>query len=380
MNRDAKQFLIGLLTTPSPSGSEQRVQHAVYEYAKGFADTIEPDVHGNLLIGINTQAKRRVLLAGHCDQIGFLVKHIDADGYLTIEALGGADEGVLPGAQVIVLSKHGSLPGVVARKVSHLQTKQEKNNVPLLSEMWVDIGAKDRKDAQARVCAGDYVVFRLGVQEMANNLLVSPGLDNKAGLFVALETLRTCANSELDIALYVVSTVQEEIGARGAATATNALRPDVGLAIDVTIATDDPGGPKNTSLPCRLGHGPTISSGPNTNPMIARLLREAAERAQIPYQLAPSGELEGNDSKAIQVSDSGIATASVGIPNRNMHTPIEVCSLDDLDATVRLVSEFARRLRHDTELRPFYFADDTEQRDQDLNKDGQRADMSASAT
>jgi tetrahedral aminopeptidase len=353
MDRKSQDFLYELLRTPSPSGSEQRLQHAIESHAKRFADVIEPDLHGNLLLGVNTSAKRRVLLAAHCDQIAFMVSSISDQGLITFEPLGGADEGVLPGTNVVIHSEQGAVPGVLARKVSHLQSKEEMNKVPLLSQMWIDIGAIDEHDARERVKPGDCISFRLEVTELANRFISAPGLDNKAGLFVALEALRCCSLQDLDVGLYVASTVQEEIGLRGAQTVGFKLAPEVALAIDVTLATDDPSAPPK-SVPCRMGKGPTISSGPNTNPHIGRLLRAAAERKDIPFQPAPTAKLEGNDAKNLQVVRGGVATASIGIPNRNMHTPVEVCSLQDIENTILLVCEFVKSLRHDTELRPFY--------------------------
>jgi putative aminopeptidase FrvX len=353
MDAKSREFFEQLLTSPSPSGFEQKVQHLVHRRCREFVEYAEPDLHGNLILGINTKAERRVLLASHCDQIGFLIKHIDADGFLIVESLGGEDDGVLPGSQVVVHGGQKDVPGVFAKRASHLQSKSEREHVPLLKDMWIDIGAKDRADAQKLVQIGNPISFRLKATPLLNNLICAAGLDNKAGLFVALEVLRLCAKERLDIALYVASTVQEEVGLRGAATASAALQPHVGLAIDVTIATDDPGAKKD-SVPCRLGGGPNISQGPNTNPYLSRLLRDAAHRADIRFQPAPTGELEGNDSKAIQVAGAGVATASVGIPTRNMHTPTEVCSLEDIEGAIRVVATFVQSLRSQIDFRPFY--------------------------
>ncbi len=169
--------------------------------------------------------------------------------------------------------------------------------------------------------------------------------------------MRQCAQSGCRTGLYVVSTVQEEIGARGAATATNKLSPDVGIAVDVVPATDDPGYdlPPQQYVPCKLRGGPTISTGPNTNKVVEKMLVDAAARLHLPYQPDPSGKTAANDARAIQVSDSGVAAASVGIPQRNMHTQVEIVSLADLSNAVRLLVEFIQSVDEQTDFRPFYF-------------------------
>jgi tetrahedral aminopeptidase len=352
---DARGFLNQLLTTPSPSGGEQTIQRVIHDYARKWTDCVEPDVHGNLILGTNTHSKRRVMLAAHCDQVGFMVKHIDPDGFITVEGIGGTDDGVLLGANVVIHTPTGSVDGVFGKKPGHLQSKAEKERVPLLDEMWIDIGAKNKADAEGRVQLGNYVTYRLGVTELGGRHIASPGLDNKAGLFVALEALRRCSQGKLNVALYVVSTVQEEVGLRGVHTATTALGPAVGVAIDTTLATDNPGGGKVTSVPCKLGRGPCISHGPNTNPVVEQLLISAAQDHRIPYQLAPSGELEGNDARQMQVEGAGVATAALSIPLRNMHTQSEIVHLDDLESAISVVTAFVQSIAEETDFRPFHW-------------------------
>jgi endoglucanase len=188
-------------------------------------------------------------------------------------------------------------------------------------------------------------------------LIAAPGLDNKAGLFVCLEALRQCADAGCESGFYVVSTVQEEIGSRGASTATSKLSPDVGIAVDVIPSTDDPGYdmPVQQYVPCKLNAGPTISTGPNTNPVVGRMLVDAAARCGVQYQPDPSGNTAANDSRVMQIADSGVAVASVGIPQRNMHTQVEIVSLQDIDHSVKLIVEFVKAVKDDTDFRPFYF-------------------------
>src|SRR3954471_1465471 len=286
MEPSGKQFLFELLRTPSPTGWEQPIQRKIYDRFKGVAHSLEPDIHGNLILSINPQAKRKIMLAGHCDQIGFLVKYISPDGYIYLDKLGGADSGVMLGERLIIHAKGGPIEAVVGRKPVHLQQGAEVQQIPVGNKIWLDVGAVSGKQVEERVTVGDYVTFKLDVLELQGDLIAAPGLDNKAGLFVCLEALRQCASSGCKVGLHVVCTVQEEIGSRGAATATNKLSPDVGIAVDVIPATDDPGYdlPPQQYVPCKLRGGPTISTGPNTNPVVERMMIDAARRLGVAWQ------------------------------------------------------------------------------------------------
>jgi endoglucanase len=357
MNSHNRELLYDLLCTPSPTGSEQILQRKIYDRFKDIAHSIEPDVHGNLILAINPDARRKVMLAGHCDQIGFLVKYISPEGYIYLDSLGGTDSGVILGSVLVIHTQSGPIEGVVGRKPLHLQQGPEVQQIPVKNKIWLDIGAKDEQEVRERIKLGDYVTFPLQITELHNDLIAAPGLDNKAGLFVCLETLRLCAEAGCNIGLYVVSTVQEEIGSRGASTATSKLSPDVGIAVDVVPATDDPGYdlPPQQNIPCNLGCGPTISTGPNTNPVVEKMLVDAAGRLNCSFQPDPSGQTFANDGRVIQVADSGVAVASVGIPQRNMHTQVEIVALRDLDNTVQLLVEFVQSVDEHTDFRPFYF-------------------------
>jgi endoglucanase len=357
MDQPQKDFLFELLRTPSPTGWEQPIQRVIHGRYKDIAYTIEPDIHGNLTLAINPKAKRKVMLAGHCDQIAFLVKYVSPEGYIYLDTIGGTDYGVILGEHLVIHTRTGPIEGVVGRKPVHLQEGSEIQSIPAGSKIWLDIGAKNKNEVAERVHLGDYVTFRLNVLELGNGMISAPGLDNKAGLFVCLETLRRCAEAGCEVGLYVASTVQEEIGSRGAATVTSRLSPDVGIAVDVIPATDDPGYdlPPQRYVPCKLHAGPTISTGPNTNQVVEQMLITAAQQRQLPWQADPSGKTAANDARIIQIADSGVAVASVGIPQRNMHTQVEIVALADLDNTVELLVEFVRSVKDDTDFRPFYF-------------------------
>jgi endoglucanase len=350
---DSKDFLHELLLTPSPTGREQRIQRVVRERMKRYSTSIETDLHGNVIVGINTKAPRKVMLAGHCDQIGLMVRHITNEGFIYVAALGGMDLGVLHGARVTIHGEKGAVEGVIGRKPIHHQSSEERERLKSdIDKIWIDIGAKTKRDADKRVAIGDPVTFQLSILEMANGLVCSPGLDDKVGLFVAMEVLRRCAEGKINVALYSVSTVQEEIGLRGATTSAYSIHPEVGIAIDVTHASDNPGSENPKATPCKLGSGPTITSGPNTNPVVEKLLKDSAKKTKSPFQPAPSTRPLGNDAGSIQIARGGVAAASIGIPNRYMHTQAEICSYKDLEAAIDILAHFVSSINAKTDFRP----------------------------
>lgn len=353
LEKEPREFLESLLNTPSPTGFEERIQRVVRKRMTKYADSIESDLHGNLIVALNPKAKKRVMLAGHCDQIGFMVTHITSDGFIYVSALGGIDAGVLQGTKVTIYGEKGAVDGVFGRKPIHMQGADERSQMKLdISKCWIDIGAKSKKEAEKMVAIGDSATFKLGVMQLGNDFICAPGLDDRVGLFVVMEALRLCKGSKLNVGLFAVSTVQEEVGLRGASTAAYTIDPEVGIAVDVTHASDNPANENAKSVPCKLGAGPTICRGPNVNPIVERMLIASAKKGKIGFQHSPSSKLLGNDANAIQVARGGIAAGSVGIPNRYMHTQVEVCSLKDLENSAKLLANFVKSISANTDFRP----------------------------
>ena len=353
MEKESREFLYDLLNTPSPTGFEQKIQKKVRGRMERYADSIDSDLHGNLYISLNPKAEKKVMLAGHCDQIGFMVTHISPEGFISVSPLGGIDVGVMPGALVTIYASKGPITGVVGRKPIHQQEPDERKSLKLdIEKMWVDVGGKSRKEIEKIVEIGDPVTYKLGVTEMMNGLISAPGLDDRVGLFVAMEALKLCRDSKLSVGLVGVSTVQEEVGLRGATTSAFRIQPEVGIAIDVTHASDSPVTEKKNVPPCVLGKGPTICRGPNVNPVVEKMLVAAAKKKRIPYQPAPSSRLLGNDANAIQIAGPGVAAASIGIPNRYMHTQVEVCHLSDIENAAKLLAVFVNGIKPKTDFRP----------------------------
>jgi endoglucanase len=292
------------------------------------------------------------MFAGHCDQIGLLVQHIDSDGFLYAQTIGGWDPQVLIGQKMLIWTATGPVNGIIARKAIHLLTEEERKQVVKLKDMWIDIGAKDKEDAAKLVRIGDPITMDLGFRPMLNNMASATAMDDKCGLWVVMEAARRAAAKSLDCALFAVSTVQEEIGLRGATTSTYAIDPHVGIAVDVTHATDCPTIDKKSEGDVKLGAGPVIYRGPNMNPVVVERLMKIAGEANIPYQPAASGRATGTDANTMQISRGGVATALVSIPNRYMHSPVEMISLDDIDRAADLLAAFACDLTATDEFIP----------------------------
>jgi len=352
VRKESYEFLKSLQETPSPSGFEQQVQRIIRRRMKPHADTIETDVHGNVIVAINPKGTPRVMLAGHCDQIGMMVNYIDDKGFLFVLAIGGIDPSVVPGSRVTVHTRNGPVDGVIGRKAVHMMKPDERGQKVELREMWVDLGAKDKKEAEQVVAVGDPVTFRLGMTHLAGDLVSSPAFDNRCGTFVVMEALRLCSIRKPRCAVFAVSTVQEEIGLRGVRTAAYGLDPQVGIAVDVTHATDYPDTDKRVHGDVKIGGGPAISTGANINPKLEQMFFETAKSKGIAVQreAAPGGT--GTDANALQLTRSGVATALVSIPNRYMHTPVEVVSLSDLEAAAKLVAETVLRIDRRTSFVP----------------------------
>jgi len=352
LRKKSYDFLKKILETPSPSGFEQPVQRIVRSYIKPVADSVTTDVHGNVVAGLNVKGTPRVMLAGHCDQIGLMVKYIDEQGFIFVVSIGGIDPSVLPGSRVIIYTKHGPVDGVIGRRPIHVLKPEERGAKVEMRELWVDIGVKDKKRAEQVVSVGDPVTFRLELVPLGGDLVTSPAFDNKVGTFVVMEALRLCSSKKMAASLFAASTVQEEIGLRGATTSAYGVDPQVGIAVDVCHATDYPDIDKRTIGDVKIGAGPTIVTGPNVNPKLEELLIKTAKAKRIPFQMEASPRGTPTDANAMQLTRAGVATALIGIPNRYMHTQVEVVSLSDLESAAKLIAETVAIIQNRTNFIP----------------------------
>lgn len=340
MQDSALQFLKRLLAAPSPSGYERPVQDVIREYASTFAKDVRTDWHGNVTVSVNPSGSPRIMLAGHCDQIGLLVKHIDDRGFLWVHAIGGWDPQVLLGQDVQVWTKSGPVAGVIARKPIHLQSPDDRKVIPEIKNLWVDIAVKDGEEARSLVSIGDPITVVLGYREMRNGLAAAPGMDNKVGAWTVISAAERVSRGNPKAAVFAVSTVQEEIGLRGVQTSAHQLDPQLGIVVDVTHATDCPTIEENQYGRIKLGNGPVLYRGPNVNPVVFEMLSKQASALKIPVQVNGLATAASNDAAQLQLSRGGVATGLVCIPNRYMHSPVEMVSLNDLDHAAELIAQF----------------------------------------
>jgi endoglucanase len=328
------------------------VQDLVRAWAHSYADEVRTDRHGNVIAAVHPEGQPRIMLAGHCDQIGLMVQHIDDNGFLYVQPIGGWDMQILLGQKLTVWTKEGGLAGVLSRKAPHLLTNDERNKVPQFTDIWVDIGVQDRKEAEAIVTPGDPVTLELGLRQLRNGMVTSPGLDDKVGVWTVMEALRLLHGKPLQAAVYCVSTVQEEIGLRGAMTSAYGIHPALGIAVDVCHATDTPGNEKKQLGDTRVGSGPVVFRGPNISPRVFEGLENTAKVQAIPVQVRGAPRATGTDANAIQLSREGVATGLVSIPNRYMHSPVEIVCLDDLERAARLLAEFCASVTPEMDWTP----------------------------
>jgi len=355
MEESSREFLSSLLAAAGPAGHEVRAARIWRARAEEFGAKVRVDAAGNSLATVHRRGSGRpkVMLAGHIDEIGLIVTSIDEKGYASVEGLGSWDPTVLAGQRVSILTRHGDVRGVIGRKPAHLMTADELSKAPRLQDLWIDIGARDRADAQNAIRVGDPVVIDASVVELRGGRIASRALDNRAGAFVVIEALRLLATDPAPLAeVTAVATTGEEAGFVGAAAGAFGIEPDVAIAVDVTFSNDDPGGEPKVSGEHPLGSGAAIGRWAGANLALTDLLIRSAEEEGIPYTIEAMGKRSGTDADAILRVRAGIPSALVSVPLRYMHTPVEVASLDDLTACARLLAAACRRLGPDTELRP----------------------------
>lgn len=350
-------FLRSLLDSPGPSGFETAPARVWRSEAEWFADRVETDVHGNSVATLNPDGHPRVMLAGHIDEIGLMVTHIDDDGFLYLDGIGGWDSQVLVGQRLRILTRAGEVVGVIGKKPIHLMKQEDREKVSKLEDLWIDIGAAGRDEAVRRgVRVGDPAVIDARLVELGGRRIASRSIDNRIGAFVVLEVLRHLARGGRRPAASIaaVATVQEEIGHKGggARTSAYAVDPQVAIVVDVTFATDTPGIEKKQVGEHRLGSGPVLSRGSASHAVLVERLAEIAEAEGIPFTLQAAPRSTSTDADAIYLSRHGVPTAVVSVPNRYMHSPNEIVSLDDLDATIRLIAAFCERLTPDADFTP----------------------------
>ena len=352
LSPSALAFLKRLLDAPGPSGFEMLAGRSWRAEAETFADKVRVDVAGNCMAEINPGGTPTILIDGHIDEIGVIVQYIDDEGFLYISPIGGWDAQVLVGQRIRFIAAAGDVIGVVGRKAVHVMKDNDREQGVKFADLWVDIGAQNRAEAEARISIGDPGVIDSRAHDFPGNRIVSRSIDDRIGAFAALEALRRYAEKPGSARVVAAATTQEEIAwtGGGALVATNSVRPKLGIVIDVTHATDHPHIEKKEIGDLRLGGGPILGRGALLSPIAFELCRAAARAKNIPFAVHAVGRDTSTNADAIFIAQEGVATALISIPNRYMHSPNEMVSLDDVDHTAELVAEVCRMVDSTTDF------------------------------
>ncbi len=310
-------------------GFESEIRELVRGEMEKHADEVRVDRMGNV-IGVIRGGERRVMLAAHMDQIGFMVKAITDDGYLIISPIGGIHTAVLRSTVVRIRTERGFIQGVIGEKPPHLGKEQKKME---FKDLRVDIGADSKKEAEKLVSVGDVGSFETRYMEL-NGKIVANSLDDRVGVYTLLKVMEKV---ESDATLYFVATVQEEIGLKGARTSSFGIAPDIGIAVDVTHATMP--GVSKEEVPVEIGKGPVLSVGAVAHPAVYRHMLSVAKKKKIPYQVEANPSWSGTDADIIQLARDGVAAGVVSIPERYMHSGVELISEKDLKNAIKLIRE-----------------------------------------
>jgi putative aminopeptidase FrvX len=353
MRDESLSFLRTLVNTPSPVGHEVRGQRVWLDYAAQFADETFSDAYGNCVAVLNKGGSPRLMLAGHADEIAMAVNYIDEEGYVYVRKMGGVNAAISKAQRVVIHTRGGPVKGVVGNVAPHLMKEDKDPKPPKMHELFIDLGVKGRKEAEKLAQIGDPITITAEFDLLRNDLAVARAFDNRIGTFAVAETLRLLkeSKSRLQAEVCAVSNVQEEVGLLGARQIAYSLKPDVALVVDVTHATDYPTVNKPQHGDVKVGAGPTLTHGGCNHPEVVARIELVAKAKKIALQHEATSGTSGTDTDVIFWTRGGIASALVSLPNRYMHSPVEVVSLRDLEQIPQLLAAFAASLKRGEEFK-----------------------------
>ncbi|HMP84165.1 MAG TPA: M42 family metallopeptidase [Verrucomicrobiota bacterium] len=347
MREQSLQFLKALVNTPSPVGHESRGQRVWLDYVKAHAEDTFSDAYGNCVAVLNKGGSPRLMLAAHADEIAMSVNYIDDNGFIYVRKMGGVDAAITKAQRVVIHSRKGPVQGVVGNVAPHLTRGDDDHKRPKIHDLFLDIGVSSRKAAELLVRVGDPITLADEFALLRNDLAVARAFDNRIGTFAVAEAMRLLATDRkrLKAEICAVSNVQEEVGLLGARQIAYSLHPDVALVVDVTHATDYPSVSKAQHGDVKIGGGPTLTHGGCNHPEVVKRLEQLARTRKIPLQHEAISSTSGTDTDAIFWTRGGIASALISLPNRYMHSPVELVSLGDLEKIPQLLAGFALSLK-----------------------------------
>ncbi|MBA4744233.1 MAG: M42 family metallopeptidase [Muricauda sp.] len=341
INKKSLEFLEKYLNNPSPTGYEWEGQKIWMDYVKPYVDEFITDTYGTAVAVINPDAKYRVVIEGHSDEISWYVNYITDEGLLYVIRNGGSDHQIAPSKWVNIHTKNGIVKGVFGWPAIHTRDKA-KEEPPKLDNIFIDIGAKDKKEVEKMgVHVGCVITYPDQFQILNKDKFVCRALDNRMGGFMIAEVARLLKTNkkELPFGLYITNSVQEEIGLRGAEMITQTIKPNVAIVTDVCHDTTTPMINKKTEGETKIGDGPVISYAPAVQNKLRELIIETAESKKIPFQRNASSRYTGTDTDAFAYSNGGVASALISLPLRYMHTTVETVHKDDVENVIRLIYE-----------------------------------------
>lgn len=336
------KLLAHILATRSPSGTEGELLALLDRTLEPVAQGYARDPIGNRIATLNPDGKPHLALFAHTDEIGLLVRYIDERGFVFVDKLGNHDTLLVPGRQVEICGRFGWIPAIVGRRPIHLLEPAERERLPSISDLWLDLGVDSRASAEKLVRIGDPVVYARGLAHLQGELLAAPGLDNKAGVYcVAQAFLELAQSTKLRARVDAVFTAQEEVGCRGAAIAARVLQPAYGIIVDVGFGTDHPDCDHRRHGDYALGHGAILTRGPNLSEEFFARVEKTCQRAHVPIQIEGDPRPTSTDAREVQLAGQGVHCALASIPLRYMHSPNELIALSDLIATTKLLTATA---------------------------------------
>ena len=349
MREQSIDFLRKLVNTPSPVGHEVRGQRVWLDYAGQFADETFSDAYGNCVAVLNKGGSPRLMMSGHADEIAMAVNYITDEGYIYVRKMGGIDAAITKAQRVVIHTRNGPVKGVVGNVAPHLMKDDKEPKPPKIHEIFIDIGAASRKEVESLVRIGDPITLTDEFDLLRNDLAVARAFDNRIGTCAVAEALRLRKENKVKLQAEVcaVSNVQEEVGLLGARQIAYSLKPDVALVVDVTHATDYPTVSKAQHGDVKVGKGPALTHGGCNHPEVVARLEAVARSKKITLQHEAMSSTSGTDTDAIFWPRGGIASALISLPNRYMHSPVELVSLKDLELIPELLAAFAASLKKD---------------------------------
>lgn len=344
---DTSNILKLLVETPSPCGYEDNIQTKISDILTPFVDSIELDVQGNLIAYkySKSQNAKTLMLVAHADEIGLMVQHIEDNGYIRFSKIGGIDVQILKGRKIIVLHDGAEVPGVIGVRPIHMENENSKSKLDI-SDLWIDVGTCSKSETESFISVGDPILLASSYTALNNDMVSGRACDDKAGIAAVIKSLSILNENQYKCQynIAIVLSVQEEVGSCGATIATNKIKPDIGIAIDMTHATDYPTINRAKYGEIGLGKGVVIPIGTDLSCVIQKKMKQIAKQNDIMFQPQALPGHSLTDAHAVHIANNGCMSGLLSIPCRYMHSPIEVVSLNDIDYTARLLAEFCHNI------------------------------------